>query len=166
MGSNQMQNNHPLTNWQAKARQMCAGAEVELTPKRLEVYTALLQAGHPLSAYELIDEVKHHFERQLTPISIYRMLEFLEQKHLVRKLKSAGKYIAITPNGPSANQQVLQFLICRECGEVKELGIDQRILVELKTCIDLSGFRLSNLELELDCVCTNCSTHTDADTGK
>lgn len=161
-----MQNHHPLKNWQTKARQMCAGAEVELTPKRLEVYTALLQAGHPLSAYELIDHVKRHFERQLTPISIYRMLEFLEQKHLVRKLKSTGKYIATTAHSPSANQQVLQFLICRECGEVKELGIDQRILVELKTCIDLSGFRLRNLEMEFDCVCTNCSTPLDADTDK
>lgn len=161
-----MQDDHSTADWRSKASQACAGADIPMTPKRLEVYTTLLSAGQALSAYELIDRVNLSFARQLTPISIYRMLEFLEQKHLVRKLKSAGKYVAINPTIQTTDQQVLQFLICRECGDVKELGIDQRILVELKACIASSGFQLKNWELELDCVCTNCSTHSDADTGK
>jgi Fur family zinc uptake transcriptional regulator len=151
---------HSTSDWQIRAQRTCADAAIPMTPKRLEVYTTLLRAGHALSAYELIEQVNRDFSRQLTPISIYRMLEFLEQKHLVRKLKSAGKYLAINPITPATHQQVLQFLICRECGDVKELGVDQRILVELKACIDSSGFQLKNLELELDCVCTGCSaTH-------
>ncbi len=119
----------------------------------------LVQAGHPLSAYELIDEVKRNFERQLTPISIYRMLEFLEQKHLVRKLKSTGKYIAITPNGPANNQQVLQFLICRDCGQVRELAVDPQVLIQLTACVDQCGYQLKSRELELECICDQCITN-------
>lgn len=131
-----------------------------MTPKRMEVYTSLLVADQPLSAYELIDRVKAIFGRQLTPISIYRMLDFLEQRHLVRKLKSAAKYIAINLDGQPFDQpsgkKALQFLICRACGEVKELGVDQAVLAELKACIETSGFQLSTMELELECLCTHC----------
>lgn len=161
-----MQNEHSTADGPTKASQACAGADIPMTPKRLEVYTTLLRAGQALSAYELIERVNLNFARQLTPISIYRMLAFLEQKQLVRKLKSAGKYVAINPTTQATGQQVLQFLICRGCGDVKELGVDQRILVELKASIDSSGFKLKNWELELDCVCTNCSTQSDADTNK
>ncbi len=144
-------------NWRAQARQACTKAAIPITPKRLEVYAALLKAGHPISAYDLIDMLKQDFARALTPISIYRMLDFLEQKHLVRKLKSTGKYLAINRESALKNQAVSQFLICRHCGDVRELSVDRRILGELKACIDSSGFQLHNMELEWDCVCTSCS---------
>lgn len=152
-----MQESHVLANWKAKANQVCMNANISLTPKRLAVYTTLLKARYSLSAYELITQVEANFQIQLTPISIYRMLEFLEDNHLVRKLKSAGKYLAISPNKQIDNEHVLQFLICRQCGDVKELEVEQRIMTELKSCIDMSGFHLNNLELELDCICVSCS---------
>lgn len=153
-----MQHNQALANWKAKAKQLCIDANISITPKRLLVYTTLLKAGHSLSAYELINQVKINFQTQLTPISIYRMLDFLEKKHLVRKLKSAGKFLAITPAKQIDNEHVLQFLICRLCGNVKELEVEERIMTELKSCIDTSGFQLNNLELELDCTCVNCAS--------
>lgn len=160
-----MHNDYIESDWQTKAKRVCSDANIAMTPKRLEVYTTLLKAGHPLSAYELIDAVKTDFARQLTPISIYRMLEFLEQKHLVRKLKSASKYVATNLAAEANSHQVSQFLICGECGEVKELGVDERLLGELKTFISSSGFQLKNLELELDCVCTDCSVSISANNG-
>ncbi len=154
-----MQSDRSITDWQTKARAICNGSQVVITPKRLEVYTALLKAGQPMSAYDLIEAVNAEFARHLTPISIYRMLEFLEQKHLVRKLKSAGKYLAITPKLEANCEQVSQFLICGTCGDVKEFGVNQRLLVELKTFINSTGFQLNTMELELDCICMNCLIH-------
>lgn len=145
-------------DWCIKAKQVCASANITLTPKRLEVYATLLKAGRSLSAYELIDAVNADFARQLTPISIYRMLDFLQQHHLVRKLKSAGKFLATTPTPKADNQQVSQFLICGECGDVHKLDVDLRLLGELKTRVDSSGFQLKNMELELECICTNCAS--------
>ena len=128
-----------------------------LTPKRMEVYVTLQQADKPMSAYELIDAVNRQFARHLTPVSIYRMLDFLEQQHLVRKLKSASKYIAVEPAGASVEGAVSQYLICGECGQVKVLGVEQQVLGNLKNCVSSSGFRLKSLELELDCICGDCS---------
>lgn len=152
-----MQEQHVLSNWKVRANQVCLDANVPITPKRLVVYATLLKAGHSLSAYELITQVHANYQILLTPISIYRMLDFLESKNLVRKLKSAGKFLAIDPTKNVADAHVLQFLICRQCGDVKELEVEQRIIDELKNRIDTSGFHLNNMQLELDCTCVDCS---------
>jgi Fur family zinc uptake transcriptional regulator len=130
-------------------------SEPTLTPKRQEVYSALVKAETSLSAYELIGVMKQNYQRQLTPVSIYRMLDFLEQQHLVRKLRSTGKYLAIKHD--ATHPQLLQFLICRACGHVHELGVDPHVLKELKTCIDNCGYELKNRELELECLCDQCA---------
>lgn len=46
-----MQDDHSTADWQSKASQAGSGADIPMTPKRLEVYTTLLRAGQALSAY-------------------------------------------------------------------------------------------------------------------
>lgn len=145
-----------LEQSQNEARAICNQAAIPMTLKRLEVYTALLKVGQPVSAYDLIDFVNRDFGRNITPISVYRMLDFLEQKHLVRKLRSTGKYLALVPTGEHDAEKIPQYLVCRECGDVKEHCVDEKILTELKSRIEASGFQLRNLELELDCLCAPC----------
>lgn len=155
-----------VSHEQRNAEHSCLAANIALTPKRMEVYSALLSAGRPMSAYDLIDSVNCKFSRHITPISIYRMLDFLEQQHLVRKLKSAGKYIAVQPASKTTEGPVSQYLICRECGDVKVLCVDQQVLGNLKNCVNSSGFHLRSLELELDCICGDCSTPVDSGTRR
>lgn len=152
-----------IPDWYQRAHQVCALANISLTTKRMEVYASLLKAGHPLSAYELIDAVGRNFSRQLTPISIYRMLDFLQEQQLVRKLRSTGKYLAMSTVKATNTQVVSQFLICRECGQVRELAINPQVLMELKSCIDQCGYQLRNRELELDCVCDKCVADANPD---
>lgn len=54
---------------------------------------------------------------------------------------------------------VVQFLICRDCGDVTSQSVDPRIMAEFKNSIEASGVHLNNLELELDCICQDCSNH-------
>ena len=47
-----------------------------------------------MSAYELVDYCKETYGVSPPPMSVYRILDFLQQERLVHKLNLANKYIA------------------------------------------------------------------------
>jgi len=81
------------------------------TTIRKYVYQLLLEAPHPLGAYEIIDELKGIGSQK--PPTVYRALSWLMEQGLVAKIAYNSRYTAI-PIGAEADD--LAFVICRECG--------------------------------------------------
>ena len=132
-------------------------AGVKLTPKRRNVFTLLLASDTPLSAYELAEQCKEQFGQSIPPMSIYRMLDFLTENNLAHKLASANKFVSCAHSTCNHIHQVPQFLLCEQCHQVKEIGIQKEIFAALKISVEQAGFVLTQSQLELKCLCTDCA---------
>lgn len=138
------------------AEQHCKIHGSRLTNKRKQVLTGLLQSEKALSAYELIGVCKEEFGETLPAMSMYRILDFLEEEHLVHKLNLANKYVACSYITCNHDHGVPQFLICSQCQKVKEVSISQSTIAELRQNVEHAGFHLASPQLEMNCICDNC----------
>ncbi len=117
----------------------------------------LLESDKALSAYELTEFCRDRLGFDLLPMSVYRILEFLEGEHLAHRLNLANKYVACSHITCDHEHDVPQFLICKECFHVEEVGLKRTFINTLEKAIDEAGFHLASHQIELDCVCDECS---------
>ena len=110
-----------IANSLSHAERLCADRGVKFTEKRKQVLTGLLESKKALSAYELTDYVRDKFNSQLPAMSVYRILDFLEEVDLVHRLDSAQKYVACSHIACNHEHELSQFLICRSCYLVEEI---------------------------------------------
>jgi Fur family zinc uptake transcriptional regulator len=146
-----------LSTLLSKALSRCQQHGGKLTEKRERVLTLMLQSNKPLSAYEVADQLNKKKEQSIPAMSVYRMLDFLVSIQLVHKLSSANKYIACSHIACEHSHEVPQFLICRTCQKVKEIGIPKTVVDQLRESVTAADFRLLNTQLELDCICKDCA---------
>ena len=139
------------------AETQCQHRGTRLTDKRKTVLMGLLRSQQALSAYELIDVCREKLGEKLSPMSMYRILEFLEEEQLVHKLKLANRYVACTHITCDHQHDVSQFLICVQCYRVEETGISKSVLSEIKRNVKGAGFELVSPQLEINCLCGDCS---------
>ncbi|MGB3623319.1 MAG: Fur family transcriptional regulator [Ketobacter sp.] len=139
------------------AETSCRASGAKLTEKRKRVLTGLLKSQKALSAYELIDILQKEFDESPPAMSVYRILEFLESENLVHKLHLANKYVACSHISCAHEHEVPQFLICDQCGNVKEIGIKKSLINTLKRNVEESGYVLQSPQLELHCLCQECA---------
>lgn len=132
-----------------------------LTQKRINVLTGLLQSEKALSAYELADYCAKELDQSLPAMSVYRILDFLQQEQLVHKLNLANKYVACSHITCEHAHEVPQFLICNNCQRVTEIGINKEIIQSLQANVEGAGYHLKSPQLEMNCVCESCLKDTD-----
>ena len=138
------------------AEQHCKAHGARLTAKRKQVLTGLIQSDKALSAYELVAFCNRQYGESMPAMSVYRILEFLEDEHLVHKLSLANKYVACAHIVCNHAHAVPQFLICRQCSKVKEIAIEPATINELRANVSEAGFKLISTQLEMNCLCEGC----------
>ena len=143
-----------------KAKNVCARSGGRLTEKRKRILELLLASNTPLSAYEITDTYSKTCAESMPAMSVYRILEFLEAEDLVHKLSSTNKYVACSHITCDHVHKIPQFLICGECQSAKEIAISKSIIDELGKLVGKAGYTLTNSQLELQCLCDNCSAST------
>jgi len=139
------------------AEVQCRDRGTRLTEKRKAVLSGLLRSRKAQSAYELVDFCREELGEKLPPMSIYRILDFLEEEQLVHKLKLANRYVACTHITCDHKHEVPQFLICNECYRVEETSISKSMLSALKRNISKVGFELVSPQFEINCLCGDCA---------
>ncbi len=148
-----MQNfNHVLD----RAEQICVANGTKLTPKRKQILSGLLKANKAMSAYELVDSCKENFGESIPAMSVYRILDFLQEEGLVHKLDVVSKYVACSHITCHHAHEVPQFLICDKCQAVKEVSVGQSVLDRLRSKVEEADFYLSSPQIEMSCVCAAC----------
>ncbi len=136
--------------------QSCISRGIKLTSTRKLILNALSNANKALSAYEIADYCKTHFSSSIQPMSVYRILDFLESEHCVHKLKLANKFIICSHILCDHQHGYPQFLICSKCHKVNELVIDASVMAGIQTQAVQKGFTLTDPQFEISCVCHNC----------
>ena len=150
-------NKQQLSRIVCRAQEVCARSGGRLTEKRKRVLELLLVSNAPLSAYDITNAYNKTSEEPMPTMSVYRILEFLEAEHLVHKLSSTKKYIACSHITCGHVHEIPQFLICGKCQSAKEITISKNIIDELDKFVGKAGYTLTNSQLELQCLCSDCS---------
>lgn len=138
------------------ASQKCHSTGARLTVKRQTVLKILLESKASLSAYNIAELYKNKTKTSIPVMSVYRILEFMEEKGLVHKLKLTNKYIACKHINCSHNHDSQQFLICSKCQAVKEVAIKKSIMNDLINDLKGYGYQMIGDNIELECICNEC----------
>ena len=134
-----------------KAREYCEKKGARFTHLREKVYELLLDKSSSVGAYDLLDELKQT-ETSAKPATVYRTLDFLLEFGLIHRLESTNAFVAC--HHFDCNHPV-QFLICDQCGQVKEIQSEG-----LKSTLDKQansvGFQVTKQTIEAHGTCALC----------
>src|SRR5689334_12073504 len=99
-----------VARWCADFERACRTRGVRLTPQRLAVYRALAEdLTHP-TADGVLGRVRARMP-SVSPASVYRILDSLERKGLIRRVGTTDGIARY-----DANLERHQHLVCRKCG--------------------------------------------------
>ncbi len=138
------------------AERKCNQKGVRLTAKRKMVLSGLLVSEKAMSAYEIVDLCKTKFNEVIPPMSVYRILDFLQEQEFVHKLNLANKFVACCHIDCDHKHEISKFLICEKCLRVKEINLGKITKEELRQDVESAGFQLVSPQLEINCVCDSC----------
>jgi len=137
-------------------KQQCQQQGLSFTTKRSNVMQLLLEADKAMSAYDIADAYQHHYRQKISPVSVYRMLDFLIKIQSAHKLLSSNKYMACSHISCQHVHEAPLLLICNACSQVNELGVGKSLSSRLKEIIVSTDFKLEDLQLELHGLCADC----------
>jgi len=140
-----------------EAEQRCKDQGARLTEKRKQVLSGLLYSDAALSAYDLVDYCRQEYGYSIPPMSVYRILDFLQEQRLVHKLNLANKYVACAHITCNHDHGVPQFLICGNCQRVEEISVSKTTINAIKRSVDDAGYQLVSPQLEINCLCGDCA---------
>ena len=116
------------------------------TDTRVQVYEALLSAGKPVTAYQLVEQLA------VKPTSVYRSLDALTSLGLIAKIESLNTFIAC--QHPDHDHQHV-FLVCDDCGQIDEIA-DNSISNKIAQDAATKGFKAQRQILEVHGSCQGC----------
>jgi Fur family zinc uptake transcriptional regulator len=143
-----------LDTWLDQAEAHCRAHGATLTTLRRDVLKLILAAESPLTAYQLLDQLKTQ-RKSAVPPTIYRALDFLIQLRLVHRLERLNAFIPCLE--ADHDHHDVQFLICGKCGTVAEIE-DSATTAALNHAARKHGFTPHHAMVELDGLCASCAT--------
>ncbi|MEO1103840.1 MAG: transcriptional repressor [Pseudomonadota bacterium] len=134
------------------AEKLCADRGQRLTPHRRRALQILLEAERPLGAYDVLDRLTAYGFAGQPPVA-YRALDFLIEQGLVHKLRETKTFLACRH---PLEDHGAAFLICRECGQVKEVCVEPKKGAFGRAARE-AGFTIERTTMEAAGVCAQCS---------
>ncbi len=119
------------------------------------IVEALRDVGRPVSAYELIEELRS--KASLAPQTVYRSLDRLIADGQAHRLESLNAFVAC--RHASHEGETAVFAICNDCGTVSEF--DEPAAVDrLAAWARKAKFAVDRMTLELRGRCRACIART------
>jgi len=116
-----------------------------------DVLAVLRRRGGPLSAYEVLGEMRDS-NPKLAPPTIYRALAALMERGRVHRLESMNAFIACQCD---RHAQASILSICDDCGTVEE-SVAPGLIEELSSVAGQSGFQPARHVIEIHGLCASC----------
>lgn len=144
---------HDAAGFVGAVERACSERGLRLTPIRLRVLGLVAEAGRPIKAYDLLEQVREgEGAGAAAPPTVYRALDFLMANGFIHKLESINAYVGChQPRLPHS----VPFLICGECGQAVEME-DERATRLLTEQAQALGFRPLAQTLEVHGRCARC----------
>ncbi len=125
---------------------------MKLTPIRQDVLKILRQARQPITAYGILEQLQQGAKK---PQTVYRALDYLITHGAAHRLDSLNAYVACQ-NATEQSAHHAGFLICRECGLVRELPEMARLEQILEGYGRQAGFSDLESTVEIRGLCLAC----------
>ncbi len=127
-----------------------------MTKNQKLVLGALSRAGTPLSAYQILDQLRDDGFR--APLQVYRALDQLRGLGVVHRLESMNAFVACAhPSDHSHNDEPVGFTICERCGAVAEIH-DEAFRTFVQGISARSGFQAEKTTVEIRGLCELCAS--------
>lgn len=136
----------------ARAAAQCAATGRALTALRREVLAAFASSSRPLKAYEIVERLSTP-TRRVSPISVYRSLDFLIELGIVHRLATQNAFVV--RDHDHAQDETLVFMICQCCGDVDE-AVLPGVTRSLAATVEAHGFRSRGHSIERQGECEEC----------
>jgi len=136
-----------------RAAEICAAQGVKLTELREAVLRLILAAGEPVGAYTLLDRLRASHGNAKPP-TVYRALDFLLGQGLIHRVERLNAFVGCMEEGARAHPA--QFLICGQCGQVKELE-DAAVQASIGAASRQAGFTPKRVTVEVEGTCARCA---------
>ena len=137
----------------------CEHRGLRLTPIRANALRLIADAGRPIKAYDLLDQMKTTHDAAAPP-TVYRALDFLLEHGFIHKLASINAYVGC--HHPGGAQHAVPFLICDNCQSATELE-DAAVVDSLEASARALGFMPQAQTLEVHGLCVNCAKQVAAE---
>lgn len=144
---------HDLSAQLQAAEQTCTKNGAQLTALRREVLELILKADAPVTAYQLLDQLRP-IRKSAVPPTIYRSLDFLLENGLIHKIERLNAFVSCAE--ADHRHADAQFLICKSCNAVAELE-DHAVSEALALAASRRGFVPSRAVVEIDGLCAACA---------
>ena len=129
----------------------CAQPDFELTRNQSMVLEQLVSLNRSAGAYELLDLLRP--EGVNAAPTVYRALNQLEAKGLVRHIASTRHFTAISESNDIKEDTIM--LICENCSTVTPVR-NIAILKALRANAQKSNFQVHSKHIELVGICESC----------
>jgi Fur family zinc uptake transcriptional regulator len=130
-----------------------AGLGRPMTRLRRLTLGLLLEAGGPVKAYDLVERARGLGWR-LTPASVYRVLEYLQEAGLVHKVNSLNAFVVC--NEPAGTAHHPLIVVCPDCRRATEIS-DGRLAGALLSGLDDLGHGVEGATVEIQGLCRTCA---------
>jgi Fur family transcriptional regulator, zinc uptake regulator len=124
---------------------------VKLTLLRTAILTILYNEKKNLSAYAILDILKKNYPKA-KPMTVYRILNFLEEQRVIHRISSANTYFLC--NFP-INEHYVKLLLCDKCDRVEEIATE-KIDSHLNAILKENNFKESIEPIEIRGICPAC----------
>ena len=131
---------------------------IKLTQNRKKILQLMASKQKALSAYEISDLLKEIYKTSTPTMSVYRALDFLEQKELIHKISTLNKYTLCSHILCEHKHEITQLLICLKCSKTIESSSNKSLNTELSKNLISKGFHPNNKLLEIQGTCSECYT--------
>ena len=130
----------------------------DLTRNQELVLGALAHAKAPLSAYDILDQLRGDGIK--APLQIYRALDKLTERGLAHRLESLNAFVCCADAHCHATGSIA-FAICEDCGKVEEFA-EPAIETRLRSWSKSAGFVPDRMTIELRGHCRECAEAASA----
>lgn len=130
------------------------GKEVKSTPLRMDIYTIVLAAKTPLSAYEILDKLRKK-RPNAEPPTVYRVLDFLSDNKIIHRIESNNKYISCTHLENNIHEHHCILFVCNQCLLTQEYD-DKDVLTALLNFAKKTSLKIDLSLLEVKGICNSC----------
>ena len=134
----------------AQLRQTCVVRGLRLTPQRDVLLRALSETtGHP-TADDLVKKVRKVLPT-VSHATVYRNVQELVRAGLIGTLERSGAAVQF-----EVNPDHHHHFMCRRCGQVWDVYLDQVAVTLDKQRSPLRGFRIDRRDVQLHGLCARC----------
>ncbi len=139
--------------FEERSLEVLKDAGFRITMPRVQVIRALAETNRALSAYTIHDRIVSKGGR-IDVVSVYRILTTLQAVGLVHHIGVVDGYYPCRADEDHTHDT--EHLVCEECGCVEEVPIAQTSAKALENQAAASGFRPSEVKIEVLGTCAHC----------